>query len=65
MREGLYAEPEANVVHRHSEIFQRWVPQQDAEDVEDVMAIVGQRVGVDDCVELDGEESEGNEEENL
>lgn len=39
--------------------------QQDAEDVEDVVPVVGESVGVDYGVEVDGEEAGGYEEESL
>ncbi len=60
MGERAYTEPVADIVHGHSEILQRWVSKEEPEDVEDVVAVVGECVRVDDGVVVDGEQTDSN-----
>jgi hypothetical protein len=48
----LYAEPEARVVDWDGEVFQQRMPKEEPEDIEDVVTVVCEGVGVDDCVEM-------------
>jgi hypothetical protein len=48
----LYAEPEASVVDWDGEVFQQRMPKEEPEDIEDVVTVVCEGVGVDDCVEV-------------
>lgn len=48
----LCAEPEADVVYWYSEVLEGWVPEKEPEDVENVVTVVGQSVGMDNRVEV-------------
>lgn len=49
---GLYAEPEADIVYWNSEVLECGMAEEEPEDIEYVMSIVGESVWVDDCVEV-------------
>jgi hypothetical protein len=55
VRKGLYAEPKADVVYWYSEVLEGWVPEKEPEDVENVVTVVGQSVGMDNRVEVNCE----------
>lgn len=65
MREGLDTEPEAEVIDWNSEVLQRRVTKEESEDVEYVVAVVGEGIGVYDGVEVDCEETGSGENDRL
>lgn len=65
MRQRLNTKPEADKVDRHDEILQCGVSEQKFEDVEDVVSIVGQGVGMNDSVVVYREDTSSYEENSL
>lgn len=57
----MHAEPEADIVYRHSEVFECWVPEEEPEDVKHVVSVVGKSVGMYDSVEVYGKQTEDDE----